>query len=898
MNCYRLMLFVPLLLTALTGHTQTTSRMVRGTVRDSAGQALPGASIRLITSHDTTGVTTHDDGSFEIPHVKEPRFNITVFMMSYLGFKHDYSLNPQDTVGNLGVITLRSSTQQLKTVTVHGTPPALVFHGDTVEYSPANYQVRDGSSIGEVVRQLPGLETDHTGKVTAQGKDIAKVRLNGKVFYVNDVTKALKNLPANVIEKVQVIDDYGEQANLTGIRTGEPQKVLNLTVKEDKSSGVFGTATVGAGTDNMHLGSVNVNRFKQDRQLSLSGDWNNTNAGAFSFGDNGGISSADGTNTSKGMALNYRDKFSANLSGDGGFNLSKNKSLLSGIIAQQTIDGNYVNLNNQQAVTTATTHTYNVYYNLEYHPDSLSLIRILPSINRTISINAVNSQFHIAQQNLHPVKISDGNNDNNTTSDNNALNAFLMYNRRFLKKDRNLNITFAINDSRNTIAQDTRTSTHLTYVDSLQTDTSLHQQTQNPSHTRNINTSLSYVEPVGRTSVLELNYNLNISSNDAHRETWNIDPADVKTRVDSQSNQYDYQFVVQRLAFNYNLRKKQHNLVLGVVALPRKLAGNSTQPDFSTHRKEFNVAPNLRYQYNISNKQSFSVTYSANPGQPNFQQLMPITDLTNPQYPVVGNPKLKTEFSHNVNVGYRTFDPKRGSSFFVGFYGSLTNNRVFTNIVNDSAHLAHMSGTVIQETRYVNANGAMNSNMYYSFTQPLLQKKLSIRYSGNFNYSNDISYVNDVRQLGRNLGYNQSLRVRLNLINVIDVDGGGSYNRNSIRYNTPGGYNSAISSWNFDIYGRNYIGKHLIIGWNASKALNSGYSSGVAANPTVVNAYVECQFLKSNLAALRFQGFDLLNENVGVSHSVNGPVITDTRNERLSRYLMLSFSYRLQKFGF
>lgn len=898
MNCYRLLLFVTLLLAGLSARSQTTARVVRGQVRDSSGQALPGATIRLVSPRDTTGTITRNDGSFEIPHVTEPRFNITVFMMSYAGFKHDYSFAPTDTAATLGTIVLRSDIQQLKAVTVRGSPLAVTFHGDTVEYNAAAYQVRDGSNVSEVVRQLPGVEMDHNGKVTAQGKEVTRVRLNGKDYFGADVSKALKNLPASIIEKLQVIDDYGDQANLTGIKAGEPQKVLNLTLKPDKSSGVFGTATAGAGTGNLHVGALNVSRFKGDRQLSLSGDMNNSNAGPFSFGDNGGITGSDGSNAVHNLGFNYRDAFSKKLTGYGSINYAENRSLVTGTTAQQTIDGSDVNVNNQQNRNTSHNRSYAISYNLEYKPDTLNQVRFSPGFNRSRGETEGVSQFHIAQNNLHPVKISDGTNTNYNDNDNTGVNASLMYNHRFRKKGRNFNINLTYGNNSMTSQQDVRTLTHLDYVDSLATDTALHQQVHTPSGSSNFSSSLSYTEPLGKISVLELAYNFSENKNTSNRETWNIAPDDVKTRVDSQSNSYHYTFLSQRISLRYDLRGTRHKLLVGLSALPQVLSGASTHPDFATRAPQFSFSPSMRYTYQVSNNRSFSVSYSGNPGQPGFMQLMPVTDLTNPQYPIVGNPDLKPSFSQSVNLNYRSFNVQKGNSFFVGMTGSLTNNSVVSDILNDSAHLAGMGSTVIQETHYINADGARSANVYYNFTQPLWQRKLTLTYGGTVSYGNNISYMNDLEQRSANTNWNQSLRLRLNLPKLMDIEANGGFNSNNVRYSTTGGFNTTINTLFIEIYARHYIGKHMILGWNATKSVNSGLSSGVGANPTVLNMYLECQFLKGNRGALRFQGFDLLNENTGVYHSVNGAVITDTRNNRLSRYCMLSFSYRFDKFGF
>ncbi|HEY0273041.1 MAG TPA: TonB-dependent receptor, partial [Chitinophaga sp.] len=529
------MLFVTLLLAgAQAASAQTTPRVVKGSVRDSTGLLLPGASVRLATPHDTLSTITRSDGTFEIPHVTESRFSLLVYMMSYAGFKQDYTFPAGDSVARVGVITLQPNVHQLKPVTVKGAAMAVSFHGDTVEYSTSAYPVREGSSVGEVVKRLPGVDVDHNGKVTAQGKDITRIRVNGKDFFGTDINKALKNLPADIIDKLQVIDDYGDQANLSGVKTGEPQKIINLTLKPDKQSGAFGNATLAGGSSGRYLGSANVNRFKGEQQLSIVGDLNNTNAAAFSFGDNGGINGGDGSTLTHSAGINYRDQFSKKLMGYGSYTYTDSKSVITGVTEQQTIDANYVNVNNQDNTNTSTNKSHNLNYNLEYKIDTLNFLKVSPNLSWNDGGATGVSQFHVEQQNLHPVKISDGATTTGNTNTSPTANGNVMYNHRFLKKGRNLNVsaTFSYSDGKS--VQDTRTLTHIGYVDSITVDTSLHQQVNNDNGNSNINARLSYTEPLDSSSLLEFNYSFTSTRSNTLRETWNIDPADIKTRVDSQ----------------------------------------------------------------------------------------------------------------------------------------------------------------------------------------------------------------------------------------------------------------------------------------------------------------------------------------------------------------------------
>src|SRR6202000_2722273 len=198
---------------------------------------------------------------------------------------------------DLGAIVLKTDAHELAGVTIVGTIP-VTLKEDTVQYQASAYKVRENAPLEDLIKKLPGVDVDVNGNVSTQGKQVTKVRINGKDFMGGDVQSALKNLPADVVENIQMIDDYGDQANLTGIKTGDPDKIMNITIRKDKNYGYFGQATVGGGSDmlpkdqgndeNRYLTQLNAFRFNGDQQIAVLGSINNTNVNTFSFGSPGG----------------------------------------------------------------------------------------------------------------------------------------------------------------------------------------------------------------------------------------------------------------------------------------------------------------------------------------------------------------------------------------------------------------------------------------------------------------------------------------------------------------------------------------------------------------------------------------------------------------------------------
>jgi hypothetical protein len=269
--------------------------------------------------------------------------------------------------------------------------------------------------------------------------------------------------------------------------------------------------------------------------------------------------------------------------------------------------------------------------------------------------------------------------------------------------------------------------------------------------------------------------------------------------------------------------------------------------------------------------------------------LQPVTDVSNPQFPVVGNPNLKAEFNHNINIRYNNFNFEKGDVWFTNFSVTLTENKIVSNSV-------FLPGNKI-ETRYLNTNGFYSVNGFYNWSKPFAERKYTLSINGFANYSNNINFVDDQKNIGKNLIFSQGANFQLNPAPWIELNPGVNYTANKNTYSISSQQNTKVSTWNLTFNGKAYIHKTWILGADFTKALNKGYTTAFSVNPFIMNTYVEKQFLKNNAASLRFQVFDVYNENTSVSRSVSANSITDTRSNRLARYAMLTFSLKLQKFN-
>ena len=307
----------------------------------------------------------------------------------------------------------------------------------------------------DLLKRLPGVEVDKDGNVTAQGKAITRVRINGKDFFGGDVKTATQQLPANILESAQIIDDYGDQANLTGIRNGDPEKILNFTIRADKNKGYFARGTLGGGDKDRYQGSLTANTYNNTEQFSLIGNLNNTNSSVFNFGSGGGFGgggggarvqtaggsggggmrftgggggwggggggfqgfggSSDGLTAVGSIGLNYRKDYGTKLSSYGNYSYSdRNNDVLSDQLQQNNFQSSLISTD-QTSVKNLINDNHRFNWNLEYKPDSMNFIKFSPSFSYGGTTDAGSSSYIQSDNNRLS---SDGTSVNNTVSRN------------------------------------------------------------------------------------------------------------------------------------------------------------------------------------------------------------------------------------------------------------------------------------------------------------------------------------------------------------------------------------------------------------------------------------------------------------------------------------------------
>jgi len=895
-----------------------TGRQVSGVVKDSTGITLPGTTVKLLTGTDSLSVGTDINGRYTFPSVTVNQFSLVVFSVGYKPLKRRFVLNNDTKPAELTPIVLKPAAIALAGVTITDVN-AMKLKEDTVEYNAAAYKVRDGAPVEDVIKKLPGVDVDKDGNITAQGKSVTKVRLNGKDYMAGDVTSLTKNLPADLVQSIQVVDDYGDQANITGIKTGDPQKVLNINIRKDKNYGYFGQATVGDGRDaippkddikdqNRYVASGNVFTFNGDRQISVIGNYNNTNTNLFNFGGGGpggrggggppgfNGNNATGITTARSIGLNYRDSWGKKITAYGSYSFADNTTnTLSTVISNNISLDNPSHSNvgsNQQ--DDKINHRFN--FNIEYKPDTVNYLKFMP----TFSYGGLHTTLN--STNIYTTT-KDSTNYNLKSLSHSSAPAYgmgLLYNHRFSSKGRNFSVLLTGGSS----TSDQYQNPVYDYLTPKRT-VPLYQQINTNTRTDSVGAAFSYIEPLSKLSFLEFTYAYHSAKTTADKLTDTLSDDGVLNRYDLLSNNYKFTFTTNRFGVNYRFIEKKYNYILGLAGQPSTLTGESPNSD-PTHVNTFNFSPVARFIYNFSRSQSLTFNYSGSSNSPTYVQLQPVTDYSNATYPVQGYADLKPEYNNTVSMRYNKFDFASGNVFFSNINFTKTDDKIVANTVYYPTNYADtkLAGNIL--TRYRNAAGYYSASAFYLYAKPWEKRKYTLLINGNITYNNNISLITNVdsvqfdehtqKNIAKNLVLTQGARFRVNITDVIDAEVNGSYSINhSVNSIQQADVNSNFRTINLGVNGKNYVWKDWTLSYDYTKQIYKGYVG--ATNPNILNTYVERRFLKGNVGTLRLALLDAFNQNTGFSSVQNGTQVVQTNANKLGRYYMLTFVLRLQKFA-
>jgi hypothetical protein len=885
------------------------SAQVRGTVADSANKKpITNAFVGMYpgsAKNDTIFTVTNENGQFQFDIIPKENFSVTVSSIGYMtGVKFRRLYGAEKRV-NLDTIFLTSKSIMLEEVKIE--VPPITIKGDTIEYKADSFKVKENAVIEDLLKKLPGVQVDRDGSIKAQGREITRIKVNGKDFFGGDPLLATRELPANIVDRIQIINDYGDQAAVTGIKQGEPEKTLNIRIKKNKNRGSFGRVNTGIGNEKRYVATVNSNYFSDQKQISVFGTSNNINPsfttgrGAGSFDNmtggsigrsnarlSGGSSSPEGIITTNSVGMNYRDNWGKKLTVYGSYTYSKRTHSGTRITAQQNIFPSETFFNNQTNTFKNLGYNQTLFVNLEYNIDSFNYLKISPTFYRSKSNGNNNTVFDYF---ITSGKTSDGYYNTISTSNSPSISGTILYNHKFRKPGRDLSFDINTSSTENNSTEDSRNGI-IQYSPSINSEFFLFSNQQNNND--NYGIKLTYTEPLVKARFIDVSFGHNFFYSKSNRTVYNVDPV-TRARIFSSdlTDSYESNYFHDQLTINLRTSAKKYNYTLGVSAEPVDLRGFSiTKNNAYKPVKAVNVFPVASFSYNFSNTRSINFSYRGSAQQPGFAQLQDVIDSSNVQYQTKGNPNLKPSIQNNLNLYYNSFSTSTGRVLFTNVSISTIKNQIVNNIIRIGTSGAQL-------TTPENVDGYYNVNGFYNYSRPFHNRNGLVSMNGSLNYYHNINLVDNFKNSANNWQAVQGVSFNFNNQNWLEFSAGVNYSLNSITYSDAGinssPHNSKYSTWNYNGNVTIEIPWALIVRCDLDYLVNDGLTAGIARNVANLNTSIEKQLLH-NKGLIRFQGLGLLNQNSNITRIISANSIIDSRTTKLNRYFLVSFAYRIQRF--
>jgi len=902
-NAFLLFLLIPTIAFA-----QKNVLTVSGKILDGEDHLpMPYVNIQLFSLPDSAylrGTISELDGNFAISSEITP--GDYFLRMSFVGFEtHDKKFtikNPEDNV-NVGRVTLNVSTILLEEAVVIAEVIPITVKEDTTIFSAAAFRVADGAMLEELIKKLPGAEISQDGKITVNGKEIKKIMVDGKEFFTDDPQVAIKNLPANMVEKVKTYDRKSDNARLTGIDDDEDETVLDLSVKKGMKQGWFGNLLAGAGNKERYEAGGMINRFQENSNISVIASTNNTNSRGFSeFGNSGfGVrgNAGAGITSSSIIGTTFAQNFSkVQLGGSVQYGYSDNDAKMRK--ATETFLQNGSSYRADTSSSRRKRDDVSVNFRLEWKPDSVTTITFRPNISysHTQSVSTGSSR---TLNNLHqPVnfKLS----DNSMEGDNLLANGNLQYFRRLSKPGRNFSLSARMDYSYSESDNYSNSDTHFYFyneeedIDSLLL---LKQYADRSSDGFTYRLQGTYTEPLFRNHYLQLKYAFQQRNSTASSYVYVDD--ELESWVDSLSNKVKNQYNTHQIEANLQGQYAKLNYNAGFSLDPQSSQSETTIGPNSgkdLRQQVLNFSPNLRLRYRFSKQEMLMLRYRGQSSAPNIEYLQEIIDISDPLNLQFGNPDLKPSYRNMVTLRYSKFVSESQRSY--------TLNGNFNNTLNAvTRKMNYNTETGGKESRMVNVDGNWNAAASFTFSSPLRNRKFSVSSVTNTGYADDVSFANEGRggnfgDAVRSITHSLNLRERLTgsfRTDLLDVSLNASVNymlaQNSFRTS------SNRETFDYEFGGNTNVNLpyNTYFSTDINYRIYTGYSEGFNNNNVIWNAQVSKNFLKNNSATVRLKIYDILRQQSSLTRSITETAMSDTEYNTLGSYFMVHFVYRINTLG-
>ncbi|WP_133555272.1 TonB-dependent receptor [Algoriphagus boseongensis] len=904
-------------------------RKFTGKVIDGATNTpMIGANVLVKTVTDSLlrGAVTGADGLFEVVRPNIPQVKIEI---SFLGYKTYSQVHSFREPLALGDIILLEDAKVLGEVVIEGQAPVGEQRGDTTSFNANAFKTQTNAQAEDLIRKMPGI-TMQGGQLQAQGENVQKILVDGREFFGSDPSIALRNLPADAIDRVEVLDQRSDQSRLTGFDDGNYTKTINIILRSDRKNGSFGRAYGGYGTDDRYSAGGSINMFKGDQRFSILGLFNNVNQQNFSSQDLAGVSAnssgggmrrpgmgggggqwggggnnnffvgnENGIVTTNALGLNYSDKWGKKTNFSGSYFFNNTTNSLRQITNRETVVNETIRQYYQENLINTVdnfNHRANARIETDFNPKN-SLI-LTPSIsfqnNKTFSDRDALTTASTGDSLSALRSITNAETQAYTIANN------LIYRYKFDKPGRTFSTEIYTAWNKRDQLSDLLAASRDFRRNLI--DTTL-QETEALNNGFNYRANLTFTEKLGENAQGTLGYQIGNNRTRADQKTSVLDDERRPVLDTALSNEFDNKFITQRLRTGYSYNKDKYNINLNLDYQNARLDNEAFFPEARVFRRDFNnILPSANINYrNRETGFSWRMRYRTDTDEPSVSELQNVVNNSNPLRLSVGNPSLGQSYNHNIFANISKINLEKSRTLFMFLNYSSTSNYIGSNTFI-TAQDTLINGEVLlrpggQITQPVNLDGNWRSTFFLTYGAPIKKIKTQFNTNTRISFNRIPGIINGETNLNDNLGLSQGLTFSSNISKNVDfsIQTTGTYNivNSSLQQNLDNNYYQQET--NIRLYFSSKNGK-FFMGNNVANTLYSGLSEGFDQSFWLWNMEGGFRFAKNNKAELKAVVFDLLNQNNSISRTISDVAVTDVFTNVLTRYGMLTFTYIIGNF--
>jgi len=919
-----------------------------GTIFDNTEkEPVIAASIELLNAKDSVfvaGAISSSDGSFSLKSLSKGDYVVRSTYLGYLTLIKPVTLSENQTNVRMDTLYMQSNDILLQEMVVDGKRPEVIVKNDTTEFDAGSFKVTEDAVVEDLLKKLPGMEVDGDGKITFNGKEVKKFLVDGEEFFANDPQIAQKNLPAAMVNKLQVLDRKSEMARMTGFDDGDEETVINLTIREGMKQGTMANALVGGGADLQndndfrYQGGAFINHMKNnDNYTLILNTNNNNNMGASDLGASqfGGMrmrrGGGRGVTESSNIMARMDKKFSETTKLNADVRYSNSDRFSDTDVTQTTLSKGLSQMDETKTINNYFSENMAANVSFEWKPDTMNTLIFRPNIQ----INQSHSD-ELEYSTRFNYNNMDTIFDSHSTSFNKGqginFGGTLDYAHKFSKPGRvvSFNLRGSYNDS---YSQEKSDWESRRFRDGVyqKNDSILNQRSENDNNTNSYHIATSYVEPLGRNNFLQASYSISGNNTESINSTYdmlefaNYDPLlaitllqDTATLVSSQSRSTIRTSTQQRMGLSFKAVREKYNYTVGLNVDPSHSLNETYQPstlappvylnyphDYEANRLPnvkgdslissikqdiVNFSPVVNFVYTFGQRTNLRIDYDGQTNQPSANQLRDYLDMSRPTDWTQGNPNLKPGYRNNLRATFQKYVAETQLMYNVRLEGAFS--------VNDITSVTTMQDDGIRLTTYENINGNWNTRARGMFNMPLRNKKFTIGGNTSVSYNNSKSFVNGLENTGKNFSTNGNLRFnyRSDFFDV-GISGNGGYS--DVTYDVNVDNNQTTYNWgaggNITLYLPHNFTIESDINWSDRR----GYASRYNISQTMWNAAATKQLFnkKYGTGSLKLQIYDLLRSKSDISASTTTNGFRSTRSNIIPSYFMCSFVYKFNAFG-